>query len=649
MQAVDTLELSLFSLALLAAAAVLIRQLPSKWGWRSALLLFAAVATAGTLWARHTSQHLSARAHIQAQVPRIGRPGGYTSSDACRSCHPSQYQSWHDSYHRTMTQYVGPDTVQADFNDVRLKLGADELRVWKEGSAFWAELPDPEYKDMVRNRPTPGPIPMVRKQLGMLTGSHHMQIFWVPSKSGNQQLVFPFAWLIAERRWVPVHTTFLRDPKLPEALHIWNLNCIKCHSTAGQPRPDPAIGGLDSRMGDIGISCEACHGPGEEHVKWHQNPVHRLQSRGSTHAAARLVNPAKLPKEQSAQVCGQCHGIKWIPASENFSQEGFSFRPGQNLNASTPIVRPTHWREQPFLQAGLKQNPRFIDEHYWPDGMVRVSGRDFSGTVEAPCFQKGEMSCVSCHSMHTPASKVSQMSPGKETNEGCLQCHSAMRGKEETHSHHKNGSSGGLCYNCHMPHTTYGLLKAIRSHQITSPTVNSTLRTGRPNACNLCHLDQSLEWTADHLETWFHQPKPTLSQEHKDTSSTVIMAMQGDAGLRALMAWHMGWQPAQAASGTGWMPPYLGVLMADPYSAVRFIAGRSLKSLPSYADLAYDYLAPEGEWERVRSEVLRKWMHSPEKPASNTRLLVAEGPSLDQSRFDSLLSRRNHRSMDLQE
>ena len=38
------------------------------------------------------------------------------SSDACRSCHPDQYASWHASYHRTMTQVPSRQSVKADWN-----------------------------------------------------------------------------------------------------------------------------------------------------------------------------------------------------------------------------------------------------------------------------------------------------------------------------------------------------------------------------------------------------------------------------------------------------------------------------------------------------------------------------------------------------
>ena len=54
-----------------------------------------------------------------------------------------------------------------------------------------------------------------------------------------------------------------------------------------------------------------------------------------------------------------------------------------------------------------------------------------------------------------------------------------------------------------MPHTTYGLVKAIRSHEISSPNVRESVTARRPNACNLCHLDKTLEWTNSHMHDWY--------------------------------------------------------------------------------------------------------------------------------------------------
>ena len=43
--------------------------------------------------------------------PRELPTDGYVGSDACRSCHPHNHATWHDSYHRTMTQVATPESV----------------------------------------------------------------------------------------------------------------------------------------------------------------------------------------------------------------------------------------------------------------------------------------------------------------------------------------------------------------------------------------------------------------------------------------------------------------------------------------------------------------------------------------------------------
>ena len=72
----------------------------------------------------------------------------------------------------------------------------------------------------------------------------------------------------------------------------------------------------------------------------------------------------------------------------------------------------------------------------------------------------------------------------------------------------------------------------------------------------------------------------------------MLWLLKGDAGQRALVAWHFGWEPAQQASKTDWMAPYLGHLLADPYAAVRYIAHHSLRDLPGFTDFAYDFTGP---------------------------------------------------------
>jgi hypothetical protein len=294
--------------------------------------------------------------------------------------------------------------------------------------------------------------------------------------------------------------------------------------------------------------------------------------------------------------------------------------------------------------------------------MVRVSGREYNGLIESPCFKdahdpKRTMSCFSCHALHQPAGDTrptkewanDQLGPGMDGNKACAQCHEKLAGDVAAHTRHKAGSEGSSCYNCHMPFTSYGLLKTIRSHQISSPSVASARSTGRPTACNLCHVDKTLAWTGEYLAQWYGQAKPALDEP--DVSSALLMALTGDAGQRAIAAQAMGWKPAQEASGTDWMLPHLAQLLDDPYDAVRFIAGRSLRSLPEFSTFEYDFVAPADRRREAQRRVMttfarvRARLPRPGDP----RLLLTPDADVDVSKTLALLKQRNNRNMLLRE
>lgn len=597
-------------------------------------------------WHVITSKKEIARERLERSAPSEGGPSGYVSSDQCRACHPSEYESWHRTYHRTMTQLATPESVVGDFNGVQLEFLGKQYELEQRGDEFWVEMDDPNWQPPTSN-PQASPK-RVQRQIALLTGSHSMQVYWVPEEKGNLQTVFPFAWLIEDKRWAPFIRTFLRDSKMAPPNQNWNLNCIDCHATQGQARPNPRTTSFETRTGELGISCEACHGPGKTHVTHHRSITQRYLQHMSDTPDDTIINPAKLSAERSSEACGQCHGIKWIPNRKDHLQYGARFRPGQELAKTEPLVRPTRLDEQPWLSGPLQQNPTYLRDHYWSDGMVRVSGREYSGMIEAPCHQRGALSCISCHSMHH-SDPNDQLAQDMETNAACTQCHEDIEKNLEQHTHHAPESSGSLCYNCHMPHTTYGLLKAIRSHQIDVPTVRATVETGRPNACNLCHLDKTLEWTGNHLSEWYAQPKETISEEQRHISATILGTLKGDAGQRALVAWAMGWKEAQEVSGTDWLAPYLGELMDDPYSAVRYIAHRSIKTLDGgYKDVPYDFVQPESARREAKEKIMNLWEAQSETDDERPSLLILDG-GLHQPSFEYFLKGRNNMSMDLQE
>ena len=188
-----------------------------------------------------------------------------------------------------------------------------------------------------------------------------------------------------------------------------------------------------------------------------------------------------------------------------------------------------------------------------------------------------------------------------------------------------------------MPFTGYGLLKAVRSHVVESPDVAVSLETGRPNACNQCHLDRTLRWAAGHLETWYGIAQPRFSPDEETVPASVLWALRGDAAQRALMAWSFGWEDAREASGSDWMVPFLGVLIADPYDAVRFIAQRSLRSYPGFREIEPDANMVPGREEQIA--MIRSFIES-------LRGRTPE-PILDKETFDRLLAERDHRPVGL--
>lgn len=548
-----------------------------------------------------------------------------------------------------MTQVLTTNSVVANFSNVRLEFMGEQFELHKKQGEFWVEIQDLNEVNAARAANGPWPEPL-RVRMGLVTGSHHMQVFWLPGGIGNVQIGFPFTWLINEHRWVPRNDAFIRPPETTPPKEVWNLTCIRCHTTGGQPRPDREHNTFDTRVAELGIACEACHGPAERHVQ-HQKLIGKSASgNNSRNRDTTIVQPRDLDHVRASQICGSCHSVKWFDEKEGWQQNGFRFRPGDDLEKTTPIVRPNKLEAQPWLQKVLAKKPDLFEDLFWSDGMIRVAGREFNGLIESPCFQRGDMSCLSCHSLHK-SEPDDQLARGMDGNQACLQCHTKFSEKIAEHTHHLPQSSGSQCYNCHMPFTTYALLKSIRSHQITSPDVPSTLQTGRPVACNLCHLDQTLDWTATRLNTWYGKPKPNLNDDQKKIAASLLWLLRGDAGQRALAAWSMGWESARLASGQDWEAPHLSVLLDDPYSAVRYIAGRSLRELPGFTDFQYDFVSTDEDRRHKSTEAMNQWNKSASRLNSEKagRVLLNPDSSVNAEAASRLLQQRNNRPVRLRE
>jgi predicted CXXCH cytochrome family protein len=524
---------------------------------------------------------------------------GFVTSTACRACHPAEYSSWHDSYHRRMTQRAGTSTVAAEQlrqgGRLQVESNGRSVELFGRGAELWARLPDPRvtsavtaqaYDESFRN----APIRDVRVEL--LTGSHQHQAFWVRGSRPGELDAVPVVYLIAEQRLIARRDAFLNPPLAREQTVRWNSNCIQCHAVAGAPQHDAERDVFTSSAAELGIACEACHGAGRAHVQAMQNPLARYRARSSREDLA-ITNPQKLASERASEVCGRCHSYFFPKHEAEWWTFGFSrsYEPGDELSVSQLLLSP-----ETLSEPGAPQLGESPDSMFYRDGTIRIGGREHNGLVRSPCFERGsgksKLSCLSCHSLHT-SQPSDQLAEGKTGNEACAPCHERQASAISQHSHHAPASPGSLCYNCHMPHTSYALLGAIRSHRIDSPSFDQRTRD-RPNACSLCHLDRSEAWAAAAAASWYgDEPAFELDRDAElaghDVPAGAVFALAGDAAVRAIAAAalrrHESSQPALELRAQ-----LLSELARDDYAAVRAIATRPHAGVPPLGKPA---LSPE--------------------------------------------------------
>jgi predicted CXXCH cytochrome family protein len=612
-------------------------------------LLIGAVGLPAAYWS------LPGDCQTQVPLPRVA----YVTSATCWKCHPSHYDSWHRSYHRTMTQEAGPDTVRGDFQDRTLVIRGIPTRLRRRGNRFFMETADPAW---ARQQAASGKPPeewgrprLKEFEVVRLVGSHWFQECLYRDEAGRYWRL-PVSYHIARSRWVHTNGAFLAPDTddFWEKSTLWNESCVYCHNTKPSKRPRGRLrlgdkevpAGYDTRVAELGIACEACHGPGDEHVRANRHPGRRLALRQSGQADPTIVNPKRLSPQRASEICGHCHGSTVPRADAWDSQHTDPYTPGEDLERFLFVF----WSEAEQKQLYAEQRrrhppppPEPLDGRFWGDGTPLTTAVEFQGMALSRCYENGsgKLSCLTCHSMHDGPPHF-QLARGMDSNEACYQCHDSYRHRLEAHTHHRAGSPGSLCYNCHMPYQAYSLLAVHRTHRIHSPRIEDSLGTGKPHACNLCHLDKTLAWTQQHLAAWYGSPVLPLPQERKQFADSVVHLLQADARSRAVYAGAFAWLPAQQASGTDWMGPVLlDVLQTDRYPAVRYLAEEALRSIYGEQIGLYDYMAAA----QTRAEQvgrLRRLL--PEIPHEvrqrHTAIPLGSGNQLDPERVSVLLLRR---------
>ena len=132
----------------------------------------------------------------------------------------------------------------------------------------------------------------------------------------------------------------------------------------------------------------------------------------------------------------------------------------------------------------------------------RMQGNDF---VQSEMYIHG-VTCFSCHDVHGTANNADLLKPASVM---CLECHgpSSPNGPRaatiEQHTHHRSGSTGNECVNCHMPKIEQTIADInVRSHTFRFIAPAEAERLKMPNSCNSCHADKSADWATQALRGW---------------------------------------------------------------------------------------------------------------------------------------------------
>ena len=404
----------------------------------------------------------------------------YVGQAACAACHQQEYERWQGSHHDLAMQEASAKTIFGNFDDASFTYAGVTSTFFKRDSTFFVRTdgPDGTLQDY---------------EIAYTFGVDPLQQYLIAFPGGRYQTL-GIAWDARPRedggqRWFHLYPDDAIGPDDP--LHWtgiyqnWNFMCADCHSTNLDKNYVFAEDRYETSWSDLDVACEACHGPGSNHVAWAS-----AQERGE-HAGnddqkgltvrlkddgAWVMNPEtgiarrSVPRQTNTQIetCAPCHARRSVLRDD--------FRPGQPL---LDTYRPA------LLEDGL----------YHADGQILEEVYVYGSFIQSKMYRAG-VACADCHDPHS----LDLRAPG---NALCGSCHLSTKYDAPGHHFHEPASPGAQCVNCHMPSQTYMVVDPRRDHSFRIPRPDLSVKLGTPNACTQCHTDESVPWAAQAVETWY--------------------------------------------------------------------------------------------------------------------------------------------------
>ncbi|HXV65450.1 MAG TPA: ammonia-forming cytochrome c nitrite reductase subunit c552 [Vicinamibacteria bacterium] len=476
-------------------------------------------------------------------------PDGVVGESRCKTCHADEHAKWDGSRHSKMVQPATKKSVLGDFDRETVRLRGEDYGLRTEGGTFY--ISESFFTGRRREH-------QVRFTLGNRRIQHYLSTL-----EDGRIIVLPPSWDVLRKEWF--HNLDIAAPDQQEGeipVQLWNKNCFGCHVSEEIKKYDVGARRYDTEWLDFGTSCERCHGPGQAHVE-------RYENGGTPSTGGDIVVPTRLAHDRNSMVCAQCHSFRDVIA--------FGFTPGEDY----------YDYFMPLLE--YSQEPS-KDPTWWPDGKTRRFSTNALGIWQSECFLEGGVACTTCHAdAHEPEIETNfQLRADKRVL--CTRCHEKIGNDVSAHTFHDESRRGSSCVECHMPRSVVSIKAKIRDHSISIPAPENTIRHGIPNACNLCHEDQTPEWAVEALGKWYPGSRKRDKIEARALAFASARAGEPGATERLLALFRDENQgPIPRANALGHLGrlqdprvfPTLAGALEDEHPLVRGIAALQMGGLPT--------------------------------------------------------------------
>ena len=373
-------------------------------------------------------------------APRAPAAPAFVGSEACAACHQREHAAWQGSQHAHAMAHARGAAVLGDFNDATFT---------KDGVV--TTFTPPRRPLLPSHGRTGRQARRVRDRLHAGRGAA-AAVSGADAGRAAAGLRHRLGYAAQGRRRPALVRPLSRSRSCRPAIRCIgpasSRSRTSCASIATSPTcariSTPRPSSYRSTWSELGVGCEACHGPGSAHSAGRARarraamPGRGLAARfpgrsgiaWGTDPAARPRVPVPAAGEiAEIETCARCHARR--------SQLTDDLHAGQPFADGFRLA---------LLEPGL----------YRVDGQMQDEVFNHGSFLQSRMFAKG-VTCADCHDPHSQKLRA-------EGNAVCTQCHEPAKYEARTHHFHEPASPAGQCVTCHMPVVTYMVVDPRHDH-----------------------------------------------------------------------------------------------------------------------------------------------------------------------------------------